>query len=145
MSERRGKVKNKKQNQEDRYIVLVASSKNEMEKFLFFMCRFRGDNVVLSSNGKPVVPTLFKTRKEAEQKVGEQKMVLNYEKYELKDSIRHLKQHGFVQEYPGIINFVKETAAWRHGLLGTLSPVFKIVKTTQEKWDNFLYCGGENP
>ena len=138
-------MKNKKQNQKDRYIVLVASSKNEMEKLLFFMCRFRGDNVVLSSNGKPVVPTLFKTRKEAEQKVGEQKMFLNYEKYELKDSIRHLKQHGFVQEYPGIINFVKETAAWRHGLLGTLSPVFKIVKTTQEKWDNFLYCGGENP
>ena len=24
-------------------------------------------------------------------------------------------------------------AAWRHGLLGTFSPVFKIVKTTQEK------------
>ena len=138
-------MKNKKQNQKDRYIVLVASSKNEMEKHLFFMCRFRGDNVVLSSNGKPVVPTLFKTRKEAEQKVGDQKMFLNYEKFELQDSIRHLKQHGFVEEYPGIVNFVKAIAAWRHGLLGTLSPVFKIVKTTQEKWDNFLYCGGEKP
>ena len=129
-------MKNKKPNQKDRYIVLVARSKKGMEKHLFSMCRFRGDNVVLFSNGKPVVPTLFKSRQEAEQKVGDQKMFLCYEKYELEDSIRHLKQHGFVEEYPGIINFVKETAVRRHGLLGTLSPVFKIVKTTQEKWDN---------
>lgn len=128
-------MKNKKPDQKDRYIVLVARSKKEMEKYLFSMCRFRGDNVVLSSNGKPVVPTLFKSRKEAEQKVGDQKMFLCYEKYELEDSIRHLKQHGFVEEYPGIIDFVKKTAVRKHGLLGTLSPVFKIAKTTQEKWD----------
>ena len=136
-------MKNKKPNQKDRYIVLVARSKKEMEKGLFSMCRFRGDNVTCFSYGGLVVPTLFKTRKEAEQKVGVQKMFLYQEKCALKDSIRHLKQHGFVEEYPGIINFVKETAAWRHGLLGTLSPVFKIGKTTQEKLDNFLYCGGE--
>ena len=116
-----------------------------MEKYLFSMCRFRGDNVVLFSNGKPVVPTLFKSRKDAEQKVGEQKMFLDHEKYELEDSIRHLKQHGFVEEYPGIINFVKETAAQRHGLLGTLSPVFRIVKTTQEKWDNVWQRNGDEP
>ena len=138
-------MKNKKPNQKDRYIVLVARSKKEMEKYLFSMCRFRGDNVVLFSNGKPVVPTLFKSRKDAEQKVGEQKMFLDHEKYELEDSIRHLKQHGFVEEYPGIINFVKETAAQRHGLLGTLSPVFRIVKTTQEKWDNVWQRNGDEP
>ena len=138
-------MKNKKPNQKDRYIVLVARSKKEMEKYLFSMCRFRGDNVVLFSKGKPVVPTLFKSRKEAEQKVGEQKMFLYHEKYELEDSIRHLKQHGFVEEFPGIINFVKETAVRRHGLLGTLSPVFRIVKTTQEKWDNVWQCNGDEP
>ena len=132
-------MKDKKPNPKDRYIVLVARSKKEMEKGLFSMCRFRGDKVVLFENGKPVVPTLFKSRKEAEQKVGEQKTLLYAEQYELEDSIRHLKQHGFVEEYPGIIGFVKETAGRRHGLLGTLSPVFKIVKTTQEKWDNLWH------
>ena len=106
-----------------------------MAKGLFSMCRFKGDDAVLFFNGRPVVPTLFKSRKDAEQKVGDQKMFLCYEKYELEDSIRHLKQHGFVEEYPGIIDFVKKTAVRKHGLLGTLSPVFKIVKTTQEKWD----------
>ena len=128
-------MKTKKPKNDNRYIVLVAKSKNDMAKGLFSMCRFRGDDVVLFSNGRPVVPTLFKSRKEAEQKVGHEKMLLDYERYELKDSIQHLKQHGFVEEYPGIIEFVKKTAVKKHGFLGTLSPVFKIVKTTQEKWD----------
>lgn len=136
-------MKNKKPNPKDRYIVLVARSKKEMEKGLFSMCRFRGDNVTYFSYGGSVVPTLFKSRKEAEQRVGEQKMFLYHEKCELKDSIRHLKQHGFVEEYPGIIKFVKETADRRHGILGTLSPVFRIVKTTQEKWDNLWHRNGD--
>lgn len=137
-------MKTKKPKSGERYIVLVARSRKDMVKGLFSMCRFKGDDVVLFFNGRPVVPTLFKSRKDAEKKVGDQKMFLCYEKYELEDSIQHLKQHGFVEEYPGIIGFVKKTAVRKHGLLGTLSPVFKIVKTTQEKWNNFWKQKGAN-
>ena len=137
-------MKTKKPKSGERYIVLVARSRKDMAKGLFSMCRFKGDDAVLFFNGRPVVPTLFKSRKDAEQKVGDQKMFLNFERYELEDSIQHLKQHGFVEEYPGIIGFVKKTAARKHGLLGTLSPVFKIAKTTQEKWDHLWKQEGGN-
>ena len=136
-------MKTKKPKSNDRYIVLVAKSKNDMAKGLYSMCRFRGDDVVLFSNGRPVVPTLFKTLEAAKQKVGDQKMFLAYKRYELRMSIQHLKQYGFVEEYPGIIDFVKKTAVRKHGLLGTLSPVFKIAKTTQEKWDKVWQRKGE--
>jgi len=128
-------MKTTKTKTDNRYIVLVARSRKHMAEGLFSMCRFKGDDAVLFLNGRPVFPTLFKSRKDAEKKVGDQKMFLYHERCELKDSIQHLKQHGFVEEYPGIIDFVKKTAAMKHGLLGTLSPVFKIVETTQEKWD----------
>ena len=136
-------MKTKKPKSNDRYIVLVAKSKTDMAKGLYSMCRFRADDVLLFSNGRPVVPTLFKTLEAAKQKVGVQKMYLAYERYDLDESIKHLKQYGFVEEYHGIIDFVKKTAVKKHGLLGTFSPVFKIAKTTQEKWDNLWKQKGE--
>ena len=72
-------MKTKKPKSGERYIVLVARSRKDMAKGLFSMCRFKGDDVVLFFNGRPVVPTLFKSREVAENKVGDQKMFLNFE------------------------------------------------------------------